>query len=100
MVTVNAALLREESGWVAFVTQPHGARKTGVWTVETIDGGECLGVVKFYPQWRRYAFFPALQTVYESDCLRNIADFCETQTRKWGQSLLAKREMVKERNAV
>jgi hypothetical protein len=93
ILPVNITPLREESGWVAFVTQPHGARKTCVWTVETIDGGAHLGVVKFYPQWRRYAFFPAIQTVYESDCLRNIADFCEMQTRKWAQ-------LVRERKTV
>lgn len=67
--------------WIEFVdagTSPSG--KTRRWNVRTRDGGH-LGGVSWYAPWRRYAFNPAPSTVYEQDCMRTIADFCETQTR-------------------
>jgi hypothetical protein len=30
--------------------------------------------------WRAYAYYPRTSTLYEKDCLRDIAQFCETET--------------------
>lgn len=38
--------------------------------------GFFLGTVKWYAQWRQYAFYPAEGTVFEKTCLRDIKDFC------------------------
>ena len=57
-------------------------RKTKVWAVATVTDSE-LGAVKFFPRWRCYAFFPAPACVFEEECLRDIAAFCEHQTAKW-----------------
>lgn len=57
--------------------------KTKRWEITTKDGKGVLGLVKFYPQWRRYAYFPYVGTLYDQDCLRDIALFCETKTREW-----------------
>jgi hypothetical protein len=69
--------------WVRFTEMPIPGRKTNVWQVATIDAPVILGEIKFWPRWRKYAFFPLANTLYEKDCLRDIADFCEAETRNW-----------------
>jgi hypothetical protein len=75
--------------WCTFrLAGPSKSGKTQVWAVESIaeKGGDDpqfveLGAVKWYGAWRKYAFFPAPQTLFEHDCLRQIADFCESETK-------------------
>lgn len=57
--------------------------KTKVWEVysgKEIFESALLGTVKWYGSWRKYAFFPEAQTLFEQQCLRDLADFCEKQT--------------------
>jgi hypothetical protein len=69
--------------WITFEPASRPAnRKTDVWFVHPLDGGFDLGQVKWFTGWRRYCFFPHLDTVFEQDCLRDIATFCEDETRK------------------
>lgn len=72
--------------------QPLG-RKTKVWRVKS-KGLEstCLGVVKWFPRWRCYGFFPEMLTVFEKVCLRDLAQFCEEKTEEHKR---AKRESRK-----
>jgi hypothetical protein len=53
------------------------------------DGGVDLGLVKWFGRWYTYAFFPKADTVFERTCLRDIAEFCETETKAfrstWGK---------------
>lgn len=74
-----------ESKWITFhkasVTR---ARKTLVFLVTTKEngkpeeaGGQVLGRVSWYSPWRRYSFFPEPGTLFESQCLRDIAAFCD-----------------------
>ena len=55
--------------------------KTNIWKVLDLHGVN-LGDIRWYAQWRRYAFFPLGGTIWERDCLRIVADFCEVQTDK------------------
>jgi len=67
--------------WVRFdSTGPSDSGRTHTWSVRSIQGNIYLGAVKWFGQWRRYAFYPDEATVFEQDCLRDIAAFCETQT--------------------
>ena len=43
---------------------------------------ELLGIVKWYGPWRCYGFNPEGWTVFEKTCLREIADFCDVETKK------------------
>jgi hypothetical protein len=43
-------------------------------------------MVRWFSRWRKYAFYPGRETVFEEDCLREIADFCETRTREYKQA--------------
>lgn len=54
--------------------------KTKTWMVESNESGCVLGWIAWYSQWRTYGFFPDADTVFEEDCLRDIADFCERKT--------------------
>jgi len=37
--------------------------------------------VKWISHWRCYGFHPEPGTIFEKDCLRYIADFCERETK-------------------
>jgi hypothetical protein len=69
--------------WIRFgePTQ-RGGQKTMRFGVTTADNRRGLGVVAWYAQWRRYGFYPLPGTVFEQDCLREIAAFCEAKTRE------------------
>ncbi len=54
--------------------------KTKVWIVEASSSDTKLGIVKWHCAWRRYAFFPEEETLYEQACLRDIATFLELET--------------------
>ena len=55
-------------------------RKTKTWAVWSVDSSVELGEVRWYPPWRRYAFYPSNCTFFEMQCLRDIAAFLEQQT--------------------
>jgi len=57
-------------------------RVTYTWVVYAAAGGQQLGLVAWWSPWRRYCFFPAHRTVFEQDCMREIATFIEDQTNE------------------
>ena len=46
-----------------------------------------LGSIGFYPAWRKYVYWPEDGTLYDSNCLNDIAAFCEEQTLQWREGL-------------
>ena len=53
--------------------------RTKIWDV--VAGDEIVvGQVMWFGRWTQYAFFPASDMVFEKTCLRDIADFCVSQT--------------------
>jgi hypothetical protein len=70
--------------WINFL--PCGATpsgKTQIWTVRaTLQAGAILGMIRWHGAWRKYAFYPNKDTLFEEDCLRDIANFCEGQTKQ------------------
>lgn len=73
--------------WIKFNEGPHSpSGKTQTWFVKTKDDSRAyLGEIRWYAPWRCYAFWPEPGTIFERDCLRNIANFCgdQTQQHKW-----------------
>ena len=69
------------SNWINFIEGTPNAR-TLTWNVVAKEGVATLGRVAWFGRWRRYCFFPSVETVFEQDCLRSIASFCEDQTRR------------------
>ncbi|HZN48467.1 MAG TPA: hypothetical protein VFB71_12650 [Ramlibacter sp.] len=52
------------------------------WGVRNKESGDLLGEVAWFGRWRRYCFHPRERTVFEQDCLREIATFCEERTKE------------------
>jgi hypothetical protein len=69
--------------WIEFVewTAKAGA-VTRQWEIRAKQSGTPLGTVAWYTGWRRYVFRPYPDTEYEQDCLRDVANFLEAQTRE------------------
>ena len=60
--------------WLSLVIMPKDPKKkTREWTVCSGDYGPELGVIKWYAPWRKYCFFPKPDTLFEQDCLSDIA---------------------------
>lgn len=55
--------------------------KTKQWRVAN-RGGSFLGTVSWYAPWRKYCFEPLESLVFDAGCLREIAAFCELETRE------------------
>ena len=56
-------------------------KKTKRWGVFAKEGRFRLGQIAWFGRWRCYSFLPLADTVFEQRCLRDIADFCESQTK-------------------
>jgi hypothetical protein len=63
-------------------SRPSKSGKTKIWlVVSKYDISDFLGEIRWFGRWRCYAFYPMPTTVFEKTCLRDIANFCEEQTR-------------------
>lgn len=49
--------------------------KTKVWLCRNNRSSDELGVVKWYPGWRQYCYFPSCKAVYSKGCLDDISEF-------------------------
>lgn len=65
------------------------SKLTRHWRVESTSGSR-LGVVKFFPRWRCYTFFPEEETTFNSGCLTDLAWFVDKQTTAWRQEVRAR----------
>lgn len=51
------------------------------WAVMPKDRSPQIGGISWHGPWRKYCFMPGANCVFEEVCLREIADFCVTQTK-------------------
>jgi hypothetical protein len=65
--------------YIEFIDTTPAKRATGVWHVKAIGDGTFLGCVKWFGRWRRYAFFPAVTTVFEDECMDYISGFIKAR---------------------
>lgn len=59
---------------------PSKTGKTSIWRIVDTDDGT-LGLVKWFGRWRCYAFFPAIHTVFNADCMSELTKFCDNETK-------------------
>lgn len=52
--------------------------KTGVYRVDNNRNGQELGIIKWFPGWRQYCYFPSCPAVYSKGCLEDINEFMES----------------------
>lgn len=58
------------------------AKKTKKWEVENEQSRYVIGVISWFGAWRKYAFYPCIDTVYDPDCLFTIGSFLEEKTKE------------------
>jgi hypothetical protein len=57
--------------------------KTRTFHVTSAKGGTWLGSIAYYNHWRKYVWMPPTSdVVLDAGCLREIADFCATETQR------------------
>lgn len=56
--------------------------KTREWAVVAKEQGLAIGAIQWYGPWRKYVFTARPNTVFEQDCLRDIAKFIEEKSRE------------------
>jgi hypothetical protein len=67
--------------WIEFpFSHTSSSGKTKVWAVHSKENQSHLGTVSWYAPWRKYCFAPIAPSIFEWDCLREIATFCERAT--------------------
>lgn len=49
--------------------------KTEWYHIYSKEGDHNLGTIKWYSSWRKYAFFPNPNCVFEKTCMQDITDF-------------------------
>jgi hypothetical protein len=57
-------------------------RKTDVQQVRSARWGDVLGAISWYSPWRQYALQPRAGTIWNPDCLREVADKCAAMTKE------------------
>jgi hypothetical protein len=62
-------------------------RKTDVFDAVSDRDGSNLGIIGFFPAWRKFVFEAQPFVVFDAVCLREIAEFCATQTMFWQKGL-------------
>jgi hypothetical protein len=79
-----------QSQWVYFAYLGKSDNgKTDNWEVRANERNVFLGFVRWRSTWRRYCFYPAADTMFEEDCLSDIAAFLREQTIQYKAKLKA-----------
>lgn len=81
--------------FINFVEMNDSSRKTKQFYIQNkANLTDILGYISFYPQWRKYVFIPnkAITTIFDADCLSEIAEFCKIQTNEWRKELKEKKK--------
>ena len=66
--------------------------KTKVWKVHSTHPPKpLLGVIRWYWPWRRYVFYPGIDTLYDVDCMNTISKFIDKEMKKRKRGAEARR---------
>lgn len=69
--------------WIRFVEQQQDLKKkTRQWHIINELSGAVIGHIAWYAQWRKYAFWPWPNTIYEPTCLSDITSFLIEKTKE------------------
>lgn len=52
-------------------------KKTKQYIVASRKKNQDIGMIKWYNHWRRYVFFPYVDTIFDSACLKEIVEFLD-----------------------
>lgn len=54
-----------------------------IWNVISKAKDEIVGQVKWLGRWDKYAFFPREDTIWNADCLHELAEMCDAFTESY-----------------
>jgi len=63
-----------DTKWLSIVVLDR-TDKTTRYEVRNSENNVLLGIIKWFGAWRKYAFFPYPDTVFETQCLSDITQF-------------------------
>lgn len=66
---------KKEPKWIRFDEMDSHGRKTKIFHVINKEYNTYLGKIVWYGGFRKYAFFPEPDIVFESTCLQDITNF-------------------------
>lgn len=78
IMTIPVSLNRTR--YLNFVLVAVGER-TNRWEVWSLSNGMVLGMIRWFGRWRGYVFEPDHGTVFNQECLRDIALFIDEQMK-------------------
>ena len=65
-----------QTKWLYFKKHKRGFKKlTDKYDVCTKEGNVIIGTIQWYSSFRKYSFFPGPNTVYETQCLKDLSEF-------------------------
>jgi hypothetical protein len=74
--------------WVVYSwagSSPSG--KTQKWAAfAAVDGTTRLGEIRWFPAWRQYCFYPEYSTVWNDECLHEVARYLARVNREHKES--------------
>lgn len=71
---IESLCFNDESKYLTFELSVN--RNPSTWIINVMsEDGYCLGRIKWYAQWRQYAFYPEAVTIFEKTCLKDITNF-------------------------
>jgi hypothetical protein len=66
---------QKEYKYLAFVEIQNHKGRSRIFECRNKRYQDVLGLIKWYPSWRQYCYFPTVQAVYSAGCLDDIANF-------------------------
>lgn len=82
-----------ESKYLTFDKHVRPGKKMPMYEVRNKATSDSLGVIYFYPAWRKYVFESNAGVIYDAGCLTDIVNFMQGIQTEW-------RESLKERKAL
>ena len=81
--------------WIKFI-EIEKKPKTKVYAVvTTYDESTTIGHIAWFSRWRKYAFYPKQDTVWEVQCLSDIINFINNLMLKRNQRLINEKAFPK-----
>jgi hypothetical protein len=65
------------SKWIDFVEYPTNGVTKAFTVVPKENEAIYIGKIKWYAPWRKFAFFPEPNCVFETQCLKDITSFID-----------------------
>lgn len=70
------------SQYISYYMYEKKGYKTYFIQVSNKQFGDILGEIKWYSRWRRYVFYPLNDTLFDSECLKDIISYIDNLMRE------------------